>query len=122
MIPLETLGGLKIPVGSLFGIIPRYHKAALFLNLDHDPKQNSGKEEISGDITVHGHCMELGSCCTGTAIVDWDTMEITFDSLEASFRGRYFPEKRMIKGHVSLRGADNLECSDCPISFTEITE
>lgn len=120
MIAQEYVGGLRIPLRRIFGIFPRYHKAALFLNFDHQPNPEDQITEYTGDITVHGHTMYVGTCCDGTIRVNWNTKRIEFESDNAGFAGAFDPRNSQIDGRISLKGVDNLDCEDLPICFKPI--
>lgn len=120
MIPQESVGGLRIPLGRRFGIFPRYHKAALFLNFDEQPSPDDSGGEYIGDITVHGHTMYLGTCCDGVIKVDWQTNEIRFESDSARFDGHFDPRTTRIEGTISLHAVENLDCERLPICFKPI--
>jgi hypothetical protein len=120
MIGQGNVGGLRIPLGRIFGIFPRYHKAALFLNFDREPNSEDRTTEYTGDITVHGHTMYVGTCCDGIIRVNWDTKRVQFESASASFTGAFNPRNGQIDGRISLRGIENLECQDLPICFRPI--
>lgn len=122
MIPKETVGGLRIPIGRFLGIFPRHHKAALFFNFDEQPSEEDKKTQYTGDITVHAHSPYLGKLCDGVAKIDWTNYGIHFASSSNSveFWGRYDPKKKKISGVVTLRAVDTLDCEKLPIRFEEI--
>jgi len=122
MIPRETVGGIKIPIGKRFGLIPRHHKAALFLSFDSDPNKNETESDYRGDITVHGHTMYLGTCCDGSIHIDRNTQEIRFIGDGTTFTGKFDPQKDEISGKISLSDIENLRCDELPVCFKPIEE
>lgn len=121
MIPLETVASLRIAVGTRFGIIPRYRGVVLVFTLDSEPDPTVSRNDYPAAITVHGHTMYLGTHCHGLASIDPTSGSIRFvsESKSAEFIGNIEKKKRRMKGHVSLRGPDGVECENIPATFVE---
>ena len=121
MIPLETVGALRIPAGRRFGIIPRHRGVVVVFTIDREPDATEARHDYPAAITVHGHTMHCGTYCHGLASVDPASGSIQFESESkaAAFVGVIEKKRKRMKGHLSLRGPEGVECEKISITFSE---
>ena len=121
MIPLETVGALRIQVGRRFGVLPRYRGVVVVFTIDREPDPDEARDDYPAAITVHAQTMYCGTHCHGLASIDPKSGVIHFESESktARFDGVIQKKKKRMKGRVSLHGPDGVDCEEIPVIFSE---